>query len=153
MVCVLEKLSFQKCFLSILNRKADLFRFTHIFKIFTLPPRTSPPLPTTVYISYFEAKRDTGSRQCRNASWDCFGDAWLLRGYAENWSKFARPLPLQFDPTQPVSCPTSRWAISHLRVPKPSLSKRGLVQMLQYVSCACKIRNHFRIISFSLSSL
>ena len=45
MVRVVEKFSFQKCFLSILNRKADLFRFIHIFKIFTLPPGPLHPSP------------------------------------------------------------------------------------------------------------
>ena len=42
MVCVLEKFSFYKCFLSILNRKADMFRFIHIFKFFTLPSPLGP---------------------------------------------------------------------------------------------------------------
>ena len=43
MVCVLEKLSFQKCFLSILNREADVFRFIHISKF--SPPPPPPPRP------------------------------------------------------------------------------------------------------------
>ena len=93
MVCVLEKFSFQKCFLSILNRKAELFRFTHIFKILTLPQDLSTPPHHSLYQLFWGWTWHSVAAVSK-CIMGLFGDAWLLRGCAENWSKFAHS-PLQ----------------------------------------------------------